>query len=237
MSMDLLEGKTLAGVEGENGDDFLDFAIDGGEVVRWDVYGDCCSTSWIDDIDIDCTFPCVVTEVDEGTDHDKWDKDLENSPEYEVIETLFATVKTTTGRITLTFRNDSNGYYGSCVSEHVVRQESAPEHMDEHPTEDEMVAVINETLAGYPGASVTQIMGSAMRRFEGKANPAKVRALVEAACDKDQPRTFFEVVQRLLADNPRDRAIRVDRRVLEGVLAEMEWAAGQIMAAQGGEDG
>jgi len=88
----------------------IEFTLDDGDILRYEAYGDCCSSSFIEDIDdLEVLQNATILEVDIESGESK-----ENSlGEYTdcVSEWTFYKFKTTKGYATLSFRNDSNGYY------------------------------------------------------------------------------------------------------------------------------
>ncbi len=89
----------------------ITFTLDDGDVLRFEAYGDCCSRSYIESIDDpevlqDTTFLEVEAVSGESLEH----RDAEGYTD-EVSKWTFYKFKTTKGYATLSFRNDSNGYY------------------------------------------------------------------------------------------------------------------------------
>lgn len=93
----------------EYGDDQITFIVDNPEGikrVKFKAYGDCCSSSYIESLDDPEVFSkAILTEVqvEEG--------DNTEVREYEYHSWTFYKFTTTKGRCTLSFRNESNGYY------------------------------------------------------------------------------------------------------------------------------
>jgi hypothetical protein len=81
---------------------------DGGEDAMFEVEGDCCSTSWIEHLEVPNDVKgAVLTDVANG-DYVVG----ESESEYEEVKVYSTSFKTTKGEIILEFRNSSNGYYG-----------------------------------------------------------------------------------------------------------------------------
>ena len=78
-------------------------------VVRIDA--DCCSNSWIENIEIPAMgFPCKILEIEElylGS---------EDSEEYDYLQKYGVKITTDKGLIEIDYRNSSNGYYGGSIS-------------------------------------------------------------------------------------------------------------------------
>lgn len=90
----------------------LSFLLKDGTVIDFDVHGDCCSRSYIEDIDNpeifqDATFLSVETV----SGHEELIDPDEDGYSSEVHKWTFYKFKTTKGMCTLSFRNESNGYY------------------------------------------------------------------------------------------------------------------------------
>lgn len=72
-------------------------------------YGDCCSESWFESVDVDpSAIGGSLTEYEESFEGEKEPA----ADEWAYVKTYFGTLKTSTGRITYELRNSSNGYYG-----------------------------------------------------------------------------------------------------------------------------
>jgi hypothetical protein len=79
-----------------------------GDSVYYEAIGDCCSISYIESLDNPEIFKdAVLLSVDV---EDGGHKDIKKN-EVEVHEWTFYKFKTTKGMCTLSFRNESNGYY------------------------------------------------------------------------------------------------------------------------------
>jgi hypothetical protein len=79
--------------------------------VEYEAYGDCCSSSFIESLDNEEIFKDSVLESVEAVSGDQKDID-----DYYVHKWTFYKFKTDKGMCTLSFRNESNGYYdGSLV--------------------------------------------------------------------------------------------------------------------------
>ena len=84
---------------------------DGDHIVRVD--GDCCSSSWIESIELPALgFPAEVIQV---SDLDLPGSD-DNHPEHECLAVYGCKLTTSKGDIVIDYRNSSNGYYGGNLS-------------------------------------------------------------------------------------------------------------------------
>lgn len=85
---------------------YLTFKLEDSKEIKYYAEGDCCSSSFIEDIDdLEVLQNCTITEVDSVSGH-QIDKN-----DYEVHKWTFVKFTTDKGRATLSFRNESNGYY------------------------------------------------------------------------------------------------------------------------------
>lgn len=101
-----LEGKTITGILIAEDKEALKFETTEGDVIAI-AYGDCCSTTWVEHVDLPARgFPALVQSVESlelNSDLDTRDGEL-----------AFYGLKITTnnGDIIIDYRNESNGYYG-----------------------------------------------------------------------------------------------------------------------------
>ncbi len=83
--------------------------------------GDCCSTSWIYEVDnIESLLDEVVSNVIEHpTDSYDWSEDkgaVGKTDKYDSLQVYTYDIVTAKGVCTIDFRNDSNGYYGGYLT-------------------------------------------------------------------------------------------------------------------------
>lgn len=106
-----LVGKTITGMKIAEDKKALLFITDQGEAVV-KVDGDCCSSSWVESIELPALgFPAKVTAVS--------DLDLpgvDQKDEYDFIAVYGCKITTDKGEIVIDYRNSSNGYYGGNLS-------------------------------------------------------------------------------------------------------------------------
>jgi hypothetical protein len=108
-----LENKTITAIEIASDRKAMRFLIDGGEPIVAKADGDCCSSSWIEHIEIAARgFPATVVKVEDldlpgSTDNDR---------EHECLQVYGLEITTDKGEIVIDFRNSSNGYYGGNLS-------------------------------------------------------------------------------------------------------------------------
>lgn len=104
-----LLGHKITKVEVEEAGAYLRISTDRGGLI-WYSDGDCCSTTWINDIiGVNLVLNHQVLEVDEK------EVICENDPEHDCLQTYGFTIKTVNGFMDVIFRNASNGYYGGSL--------------------------------------------------------------------------------------------------------------------------
>ena len=102
-----LEGKTISRILIAEDKEALKFETTEGDVIAI-AYGDCCSTTWVEHVDLPARgFPALVQSVS-NLDLDKPDEESE----YSVIQFYGLKITTNNGDIVIDYRNESNGYYG-----------------------------------------------------------------------------------------------------------------------------
>jgi hypothetical protein len=104
----MMVGRTITGMKIADDKKALLFLTTDGEVIaRAD--GDCCSDSWIENVDEPALgYPATVVSV-ENCD---LPGSVEDHPEYESLAVFGIKIATDRGEILIDFRNSSNGYYG-----------------------------------------------------------------------------------------------------------------------------
>jgi hypothetical protein len=84
----------------------LTFILEDGTKITYNAVGDCCSSSYIESIDdLDVLQNCEILEMQAVSGEEKEVSD------YDFHKWTFYKFKTTKGYATLSFRNESNGYY------------------------------------------------------------------------------------------------------------------------------
>jgi hypothetical protein len=109
-----LVGKTINAVKIAKDREAMLFSMaDGDCVVRTD--GDCCSHTWIEDVELPALgFPAKVLAV-EDLDMPKGEKTKTENYEEE-MQYYGCKIVTDRGEIVIAYRNSSNGYYGGSLS-------------------------------------------------------------------------------------------------------------------------
>lgn len=105
-----LIGTVLLSCPSGKGEDVLTCDTDKG-VITASCYGDCCSYTWIENIEDSVReYPATVLEV---TDIDM--PDLGDMEGKDVVKYYGCKITTDKGVIIIDYRNDSNGYYGGSL--------------------------------------------------------------------------------------------------------------------------
>lgn len=90
----------------EKDERILQFNLEDGSLIEFEAIGDCCSKSFIEDMDNPEIFnnsTFISVEVVDG--------ESKENDEFDVHKWSFYKFKTDKGMCTLSFRNESNGYY------------------------------------------------------------------------------------------------------------------------------
>jgi hypothetical protein len=111
MKRDELIGQPITGVFLSDDKEYIKFVTPKGDCVLM-AYGDCCSHTWIENVDLFGDLSVV-----ESLEHTKLREDGE--VDYEVIRYYGLEIKMTRGTITVDYRNSSNGYYGGELTDDV----------------------------------------------------------------------------------------------------------------------
>ena len=104
----ILIGKTINAIKLASNKEAILFVTDAGEIIV-KCYGDCCSHTWIEHINLPgLGFPAKVFTVEEldlpGSKN--------NHPEHDCLQVYGCKITTDKGEIIIDYRNSSNGYYG-----------------------------------------------------------------------------------------------------------------------------
>jgi len=140
-----LAGRKLVSVAVEKDKTELVFRFEDGEV-RYDATGDCCSSSWIEHIELpgDVTGAEIVSVaeapvIDATTDDAKnprrppaYEGDEYERREHECLQVYQTVFGTTKGEIAVEYRNSSNGYYGGSLELQPLPCPKCGEHIDRY---------------------------------------------------------------------------------------------------------
>lgn len=125
-SFDDMLNRRLASVTLSEDKERITFAFEDGGERAFGVEGDCCSSSWIEHLEMPPDLAgATLLSVEDGGGVDKTDDDALNPKgeygrEHECLQVYQTTFRTNRGDVTLEYRNSSNGYYGGYLVE--VRQ-------------------------------------------------------------------------------------------------------------------
>lgn len=114
-------GKTLVNIKESNDKEYLKLTFSDGDPLILFTEGDCCSHSWIEHIDIHWDEqPAKITSVEEK-EMDRWQED-DNDIGHDVIQVyntkfLLENENGKTGCVIVEYRNNSNGFYGGCLTD------------------------------------------------------------------------------------------------------------------------
>lgn len=117
-----LIGETIVSAKKDLLGDWLEFTMKSGKVIRLTTYGDCCSQTWIEGIDLPAMLYGKIMAVE---DIDMPDLGTVQTPlcSYpECVQYYGLKITTTKGSCVIDYRNNSNGYYGGDIHVHVLKE-------------------------------------------------------------------------------------------------------------------
>ncbi len=108
-----LVGLRITRVQVSDDDEWIVFTDENGRELRYQCFADCCSQTWISDIQgLDALLGNVVRRVVAYPERDAPD---EENVVQEYVTIYSFTLETDHGRFDVEFRNGSNGYYGGSL--------------------------------------------------------------------------------------------------------------------------
>ena len=108
-----LQNKTITGIEIAADQKAMRFLVVGGEPIIAKADGDCCSSTWIEHVELPALgFPATVLSVEDIPLPGSVDDDAN----YECLAVYGLKISTDKGDIVIDYRNSSNGYYGGDLS-------------------------------------------------------------------------------------------------------------------------
>jgi hypothetical protein len=111
-----LKDKVLLGINVSDDRQELDFLVEDGDPVHVYVEGDCCSTSWVEDIELPALgFPAKVLKVEDLDLPPRDNDESKHRKDTDVVAYYGLKITTDKGDIVIDYRNDSNGYYGGSL--------------------------------------------------------------------------------------------------------------------------
>jgi len=107
-----LDDKTITGIEIADDKKAMRFLIEGGEPIVAKADGDCCSSSWIEHVELPAGgFPAKVISV-----ADLALPGSSSSDDDDCLSVYGLKIATDKGDLVIDYRNSSNGYYGGNLS-------------------------------------------------------------------------------------------------------------------------
>ena len=107
-----LVGKKIVGIDLADDQMAVRFRLSGGEEIVAKCDADCCSQTYIEDINLPVQgLPAIVLSVDNV---DFLDKEVQTDGD--VTQFYACKIATTSGEILIEYRNGSNGYYGGSLA-------------------------------------------------------------------------------------------------------------------------
>lgn len=104
-----LIGKTIVSLD--NNRDDLVFRLSNGKTIKASTYGDCCSTTWVEHLELPALgFPATVLSVE-----NQGEVKGEDDGDYDYLRYYITKIVTDRGEIVIDYRNSSNGFYGGCL--------------------------------------------------------------------------------------------------------------------------
>jgi hypothetical protein len=111
-------GKFISGVYRDGKDVVLEGVREGLDIVL-EPYGDCCSSTWIESIDIvENLLGATIQKIEDIDMPQKGNVGTLNHPYVDQVAYYGLRITTDKGVSVLDYRNDSNGYYGGSVLIH-----------------------------------------------------------------------------------------------------------------------
>jgi hypothetical protein len=96
----------------EISENIVTFELENGEIISFETWGNCCSSSWIEHFDIPIT-PCHINSFKQIDISPSFDPKPTKTDNYEEeMEYYFYEINTDKGSFLIEMRNSSNGYYG-----------------------------------------------------------------------------------------------------------------------------
>lgn len=107
-----LMGKTISGYDLDDKGTRLILHVDGGKPITLGTDGECCSQTWIEQIDAPDALVGTVQDVEEIEMPNLGNIDGKRHQGVEEVAYYGLKITTNKGRCVIDYRNDSNGYYG-----------------------------------------------------------------------------------------------------------------------------
>ncbi len=113
--MNALVDKVVTGIYRSNDKQYLKFELRDGDPIYAECYGDCCSHTWIEHLELPALeLPARVISVD-NLDMNKPGEEHEGDWDTGYIQFYGYKIVTDRGEIIIDYRNESSGYYGGSL--------------------------------------------------------------------------------------------------------------------------
>ena len=134
-SKNTIKGLLVAGTKFPKGrfDSGGKIVLDDGGYIEVGAIGECCSDSWIEDVEEVAYYPCKIMGITSHLMSEGPCKPFGYDGRHTYLKSYAYTVITDNGYIRFNLRNASNGYYGGCLSFHRVSQDGTRTKMKGWP--------------------------------------------------------------------------------------------------------
>lgn len=108
-------GYTIKVCQMDTAKEYIRFITNDDHIFLYEVYGDCCSSTWIEHITgIDFLLQGKISKIDNKNIGQKWlEKNMHNDDNENLYRQYYmTTIYTHRGQCDIEYRNDSNGFYG-----------------------------------------------------------------------------------------------------------------------------
>lgn len=113
----VLVGKIIKAIELTEDRCAIRFVLEDGTTIVARCYADCCSSTWIEDvINVDAALGSPVLNAEDIELPEPFCKPTRHNIDEEEMQYYGFAVETANGRMTIAYRNSSNGYYGGSLS-------------------------------------------------------------------------------------------------------------------------
>lgn len=117
-----LIGATITSHQLDPNGDYLQLDLADALPIRLIPHGDCCSTTWIESIDLPSVLHGRILAIDDIPMPHCGDVGTPKHPSVDCVQYYGLKITTEHGVAVIDYRNDSNGYYGGSISLATVAQ-------------------------------------------------------------------------------------------------------------------
>jgi hypothetical protein len=105
----LFIGKSIASFDWTQ--DSITIRFTDGNEITGEAFGDCCSTTWLESIDLPANISGTLVSIEDiGMPDQPYDE-----KDYECLQFYGVKITTSKGSAVIDYRNESNGYYGGSI--------------------------------------------------------------------------------------------------------------------------